>query len=116
MSRTYKDRPARVRYPDTSHDYEAVPYIASGNHWSTGEPYERLAWFSVKKPYIKRKKKRNVDTEWRWMTTPGWWVRLYMTRPQRNASNHYMRQVTLDVDLEEVDPPGLGHKPHIYYW
>lgn len=120
MSRTYKDRPVKIKYPDdhwkTSGEYESVPYIASGFRWHTKEPYERLAWYSVKRAYIKRKKPRRVDTEWHWQSTPSWWTNLYMNRPQRVASNQYMRQITLDIDLELIDPPHIGNKPHIYYW
>lgn len=116
MSRTYKDRPLRVKYPDKN-EYKSVPYIASGKHWATGEPYERLRWYMLKKPYIKPKEPKRVNTTWHWMgSTPSSWTNMFMNRPQRNASNQYMRQVTLDVDLEEVDPPPLGRKPHIYYW
>lgn len=120
MSRTYKDRPSWVKYPEDHwkvfDEYESVPYIAKGSHWSTGEPYERLSWYRIKKPYLKRKKARHVDTTWHWMSTPSWWTRLFMNRPQRSRSNQYMRQITLDVNLEEIDPPLVGNKPHVYYY
>lgn len=120
MSRTYKDRPYRVKFPEEKRDfyYEYKPYIAEGinRYWPRGEYYCGLRWFSVKRPYILKKKARHVDSENHWMSTPGWWTHFYMDRPQRQASNQYMKQITLDVDLEELDPPMIGRKPHVYYW
>ena len=123
MSRTYKDRPSWVRYPEDHwkvfDEYESVPYIAKGNHWN-GEPYERLAWYSIKKPYVKRKKPRHVDTSWRWMSTPSWWTRLFMNRPQRIASKRWEREIVnysfWDLAQDNFDPPLVGRKPHTYYW
>lgn len=91
MARTYKDRPSRVRFP------EVYPY-----------------WVEVEKS----KKKRHVDTEWHWMGTPGWWIHLMMTKPQRRAGSLWERDVVkADIDqLDNFDKPSISRKPHRYYW
>lgn len=91
MSRTYKDQPNRIRFP------EVYPY-----------------WVECEKT----KKRREVDTEWHWMSTPGWWTRLTMNRPQRRAGKLWeqVAKLTQQQELETLDYPGVSHKPHIYYW
>ena len=89
MSRTYKDRPSRVRFP------EILPY-----------GYEEPE---------KTKKRREVNTEWHWMGTPGWWVSEFMNQPER-ARNRVLERKALFQDPEDVDFPDLGRKPHVYYW
>lgn len=91
MSRTYKDRPSKVRFP------EVYPY-----------------WVTVEKT----KKRKEVDTEWHWMSTPGWWVHTFMTKPQRRAGSMWEREVVRisPTNLEEVDKPSVSRKPHLYYW
>ena len=108
MSRTYKDRPARINYPEEQWDYR---YDVSGQR----------DFFSLR--YLERrgvltKKKRRVDTDYHWMTTPSWWTRLIMNRPQRRASKMWEDTVVgKNIDeLEVEDPPVIGKKPHIYYW
>lgn len=64
------------------------------------------------------KKPRELDTEHHWMTTPGWWVRLWMTRPER-VRVHQLEHLasTMSVtELEDLDIPDLGKKPHKYFW
>lgn len=88
MSRTFKDKPSKIRFP------EVYPY-----------------WIEVEKT----KKKREEDTEWHWMSTPSWWTRLTMNRPERRANSLLERSVLFN-DIEEFDFPNLGHKPHNYYY
>lgn len=114
MSRTYKDRPSRIRYPD---EYK----------WRDDSFYQLEEYFTIenvlrvihlKRPGVYTKKKRCVDTEWRWMTTPGWWVREMMTRPARRRNRVWeanVRKANID-ELEDEDPPLFGRKPHVYYW
>lgn len=118
MSRTYKDKPYKFKNPEWADDnkYETFEYLAEGTHWKTGEPYTAVRKFFVKRAGYLTKKKKRVDTEWHWMHTPSWWTHMFMNKPQRHASNQYMRQLTIQVDLDEVDPPPLGKKPHVYYW
>lgn len=62
-------------------------------------------------------KKRAFGDQWNWTgQTPGWWVRLMMTRPQRRAVKLWERDAVKTTDLESVDRPPHGHKPHVYYW
>ena len=90
MSRTYKDRPSRIRYP--------------------------LIYPWRQEDEEKPKQKKNNDTEWHWMSTPGWWISMMMSKPERKEANSKLRGVMLEVDLEEVDIPDTGRKPHIYYF
>lgn len=123
MSRTYKDKKWKYRDPENDWHFGMVqvPYTYmtrnyTGNGWS--EPYERTAfrWLEVKG--AKRKKKKRVDTEWHWMSTPMWWVREMMNQPQRAAGTQWEKKI-LKVDIEDlidVDTPSVSRKPHIYYW
>ena len=107
MSRTYKDVPRKFRYPDDEWDarYTTVEYTRDDDSvWRY--------WLEIgDKPKIKK----NKCDKWFWYrATPGWWVNLYMTRPQRRAANIATR--TLSGDLEEVDIPDFKRKPHVYYY
>jgi hypothetical protein len=63
-------------------------------------------------------KQRKFADLWRWMNTPSWWIRLMMTRPQRRAASTWQKQAekTAIVDLDGLDTPPSGKKPHIYFW
>lgn len=126
MSRTYKDRPYRIRFPENYpflDDYERIEYTAISSYYGLNDEgdigfftREYTAVTCLKKPGIKTKKRKTDNNEWQWMSTPGWWIRCQMTRPQRRNSRVWERKVLTQVDLEEADPPLLGRKPHIYYW
>jgi hypothetical protein len=50
-------------------------------------------------------------------SSPAWWVKLFMTRPQRRVETHLCRllgQESIDAD-EAIFPLG-NRKPHEYYW
>ena len=79
------------------------------------EPVLRTKIWRIPGPTTKPKKRRTQDVEWHWMSTPSWWTRLTMNRPQRRAGRLWERKV-LFQDLEDADPPGVSHKPHIYFW
>ncbi len=64
----------------------------------------------------KTKKRKEVDTEDHWMSTPGWWVKMTMNRPERREHHLLERKVLREIDIEDVDFPDLGRKPHIYYY
>lgn len=91
MSRTNKDRPSRVRFPE---------YL------------DEL--------YAKTKKRKEQDAEWHWLqATPSWWNNLFHTRPQRREAQQWEREVQKIQDfeeLEELDKPNVSKKPHKYYW
>jgi hypothetical protein len=64
----------------------------------------------------KTKKRKEQDTEDHWMTTPGWWIHLLHTRPQRRKYHTQEIAVLKLNDLEEVDFVNYKRKPHWYYW
>ena len=89
MSRTYKDRPTRIRFPNHRWNSDLVDYP---------------------------KQRRTKNTEWNWLgSTPSWWTRLMMNRPMRARGRAWEHQVLRHVDVE-LEPPGVSHKPHRYYW
>ncbi len=129
MSRTYKDKPARLKHDRYDKDmivfsreeliHDHYHELRNGEIVRIDLP-EELCHSYTRVTYIfgktsKTKKRKNQDTEWHWMTTPSWWTRLNMNRPQRREGHLWERKVLLE-DVEEADPPGVGRKPHIYYY
>lgn len=122
MSRTYKDKPYKYKYPE-DYDYtygtEMVPY-----EYTYISPYNNtevttVRYWHKQVPGAKTKKKKEIDTNWHWMqSTPSWWTRMTMNRPQRRAAHLWEREATMTPieELEELDTPNTSHKPHIYYW
>lgn len=53
---------------------------------------------------------------WKWWSSPGWWVREMMTRPQRAKTRELINEVKKLDDLENAPEFPLARKPHIYYW
>jgi len=86
MSGTKKDQPSKFKFPEL---------FSSSN---------------------KTKKAKRQDTEWHWMSTPSWWTRLMMNRPQRAAGRLWEKKVVHEADLENVDKPSVSKKPHQYFW
>jgi hypothetical protein len=121
MSRTYKDKPYKFRDPENDHDYryEYFEYESEGLDWK-GNPYSGIRRFYVERAGVLTKKKKRVDTEYHWMSTPSWWTRLFMNRPQRIASKRWERDVVRmsfwDIAQDSFDPPPMGKKPHVYFW
>jgi hypothetical protein len=98
MSRTYKDRPSKIKYPESySHDRVHIPGT----------------WHSIELPTTRAKKPKHVDTEHHWMGTPSYWTHIMMNRPQRARENQSLRCI---YDLEDFDFVDTGRKPHVYYW
>lgn len=115
MSRSYKDRPWKLRFPESQWDYayERIPY----QKWSNEFQYLYNFWCYIEKPGVKTKKKRSY-VEYHGMPTPSWWTRLCMNQPQRARGRQWERQI-VKCNLDELidsEPPGVGKKPHIYYW
>ncbi len=130
MSRTYKDKPSKLKHPEGRYDFgterlayeaERVLYdydLETGRYAPTGDTETCIRFFYVDVAGAKTKKKRRVDTEWHWMTTPGWFVKEFMNRPQRRQGGawekHVVKLAPEDVDL--ADTPSVSRKPHVYYW
>lgn len=103
MSRTYKDRHWKLRFPDRAIDeYERVPYTAVVDkeyNYSTGRcvdcvPYEIERSYCVEKPGVFTKKKRGTNDNWHWTgATPGWWIRTLVNRPLRRKGRMWEREV-----------------------
>lgn len=107
MSRTLKDKNWKLKFPELDPRFDSVKITSDTSY---GIRYIQL-------PGVKAKKKRELDTDWHWInTTPSWWTRLMMNRPQRRAGRVWEHLVLKQQDLEECDPPGVGHKPHVYYY
>lgn len=99
MSRTYKDKPHSLRFD--AYDKDRILTECWG--------YRLL-------PTTKNKKRKAVDTEDHWMSTPSWWTRLMMNRPARREA-HLLEVAALKAqNLEEFDFPDKGYLPHQYYW
>ena len=96
MSRTFKDKPGKLK-----HDYDTDRVMTE-------------AWSFRQLPTTKTKKRKEVDTEDHWMSTPGWWVKMTMNKPQRRAVHLWEKKVLVS-DIEEVMVPGKK-VPHIYFW
>lgn len=108
MSRTLKDKPWKYKCPEQQWDYKY--YANEDRYWF---------WYqALKKPGVLTKKKRSYE-DYHGMSTPMWWIRVHMNRPQRRASRVWEAEVVKISNLEEVDMldnPGVSRKPHIYYW
>ena len=102
MSRTYKDKPSKLKYTAWDKDRERI----------------KGTFYYINLPTTKPKKRKEVDTEWHWMGTPSWWTSLFMNRPQRRRCKLWQRDAlkTCLDSLEDLDKPSISRKPHIYYW
>lgn len=118
MSRTYKDRPTRIRFPQYTIDdkYEYFEYELETPRLNWHGKLITHSKYSLKKAGYLPKKSRREDTVWRWQSTPSWWTRMYMTRPERTRAKREVAKIKYCADLEEVDIPNLKKKPHVYYW
>jgi len=106
MSRTYKDKP-----------YKLTEYYASWRQDRVDFKYERdgCIWYAnLYGKTTKTKKRKEVDTEDHWMTTPMWWYHMTHTKPLRRRTSVMLR--TLPVDLEDADIPDYRRRPKVYFW
>lgn len=128
MSRTYKDKSWKFKYPESQYNFgsERIPYEHEckvyayiDNEWAwTGKTEVRTRYFYLDVAGAKTKKKKRVDSEWHWMTTPGWFIKEFMNRPQRAKGRMWEKKITKVAleDLDLLDTPSVGRKPHVYYW
>lgn len=98
MSRTTKDKPSKLKF-----DYDTDRVMTE--NWR----YRQL-------PTTKPKKRKELDTEDHWRSTPSWWTKMTMIRPERRAAHLLEKKSLRVVDIEDMDFPDLGKKPHCYYW
>lgn len=61
-----------------------------------------------------RKKKKQFNPSFS-ESTPSWWTRMMMNRPQRREGHMWESEVINYDQLDDVDPPCCGKKPHLYY-
>jgi hypothetical protein len=61
-------------------------------------------------------KRRRTKHHLEWMNTPGWWIRQYMTRPQRSRTQAVIAKVFKLADLEDAPEFPLAKKPFLYFW
>jgi hypothetical protein len=125
MSRTFKDRPARVRFPghynwnDPRYDdrYNIIEYEYDFYHYQTKEYVGvRTGKVHLKKAGYWPKLKKAKDYEWHWMSTPSHWTRQMMNVPQRAAGRMWERKILKVDEIDSIEPPDVSRKPHIYYW
>lgn len=57
------------------------------------------------------------NQNWSW-STPSQWVNMMMTRPQRAKVRKWKVEAkqTKVEELDGLDLPAHGKKPHVYYW
>jgi hypothetical protein len=130
MSRTYKDRPWKVANPESRWDFgtERIAYestrrvyeldLTTNNYCFVDTDEICIKYFHADIAGVKTKKKKRVDTEWHWMTTPGWYISEFMNRPQRARGRMWEKRISkVNIeDLDTLDLPDISRKPHVYYW
>ena len=101
-----------------SRTYKHKRLITLREYWNKDrEPIEGTFYY-IDLPTTKPKKRKELDTEYHWMSTPSWWTRLTMNRPQRRKCKLWERDAlkTCLDSLDDLDKPIISRKPHIYYW
>jgi hypothetical protein len=115
MSRTHKDKPWKLRQPESKWDFamERVPY----QKWSNEFQYWYNFWCYIERPGVKTKKKRSYK-QYHGMPTPMWYVHEFMTVPQRAAGRQWEKKIVkVPIGrLIDEDIPSVSRKPHWYYW
>ena len=117
MSRTYKDRPNKIKYEDWDKDRVRIPYIREFFSKYSEEYISFTSYFSLETKTTKPKKRKEVDTEIHWMSAPSWWNNLYHTRRHRRNFRTFLNSVVKCKveDTEEMLEPFDSNKPHVYY-
>lgn len=101
MSRTYKDKPYKFKYDAWDKDIVKVEYF-----------------YRIYLPTTKPKKRKAVDTEHHWMSTPSWWNHLFHTKPIRINFRTFLSNAKKSSinDLNLLLEPLDSNKPHKYFW
>lgn len=122
MSRTNKDRPSSIRFPQ--YEVEDFAIFFSDKCYlrkiskDTLEPYlaerklrgGKRSWY-VPTPTSLAKQRRSEHKEWS-PSIPSWWTRLKLTRPVRRAS--HMWESTAEQSLD--DSHNFPQPKRLYYW
>lgn len=107
MSRTYKDKPSKLKYVRYDVDYIRYP-----------ETEDKYA-FTIKGKTSLPKQRKEVDNDWHWMQgTPSWWNNLFHTRPIRGNFRRFLANaVRSEVEaIPDMLEPTDSRRPHKYYW
>lgn len=104
MSRTLKDTPSKLRFEPYDKDYIEVEHYGFSSY--------------RKGKTTKTKKRKEVDTEEHWQTTPSWWNNLFHTRPIRGNFRAFLTNaVKSDItEIEDMLEPTDSKSPHKYFW
>ena len=118
MSRTYKDKPYKLRYGSWNQDWMRLPYLKVYIPWGETEEKAVSSFYGLQLPTTKPKLRKEVDSEGHWMSTPSWWNNTYHTRPKRAKFRNFTSDtVKLSLDaIEDVIEPVDSNKPHCYFW
>lgn len=79
----------------------------------------RPAWINPDAKHPKPWVRRRADGGSRKfkMTTPTWWIRLFMNRPKRHTNKRILAAVKHgQIDCEAAVYPLGNRKPHIYFY
>lgn len=80
----------------------------------------KIAWPEYADRCVKALKKKRGHEPWFWCeTTPSWWNNLFHTRPRRKEAQKFEREIQKITDLDELEDlevPNVSNKPHKYYW
>lgn len=66
-----------------------------------------------------KSKKKKFGKNWQWLqSTPSWWTKLFMNRPQRRKTKLWETEAVKvsQNNLDLLDKPNVTKKPHKYYW
>lgn len=104
MSRTYKDKPSKLRFDLYMKDWILVEH----------EGFRKYRQGKT----TKTKKRKEVDTENHWMSTPSWWNNLFHTRPIRGNFRAFLTNVVKSniTEIEDMLEPTDSKSPHKYFW
>lgn len=107
MSRTINTTKFKYRKDLKDNEWGVDRYLIPGT----------LNWLYTKT--TKTKKKKRIDFEYHWMTTPSWWNNLFHTKPIRVKIRNWSRKIIYAESIDDIDNfivPDTGNKPHKYYW
>lgn len=121
MSRTFKDRKFGRTYWREQRERETIEFAYEVREvgWD-GKPIVYQRRRSLQRPGVRPKLRKDYvnKLESACYSTPMWWIREMMNRPERKSANQLTREAVKYrlEDIDAIDIPDLGRNPHIYYW